>query len=138
MVDSRTRRRTLRRASLGIGTPCQTRTPELFFPAGERSWVDADHPGAYDLARRLCASCQSRQWCLTAALAHHESYGMWGGTTPAERARILLDRRTSSGGRTNDPKAPLPDLTGIEDDMARPVALAGMAKTTTQRRQRHG
>ena len=68
MVDSRFRRRTFQRASLGIRTPCQTRTPELFFPAGEKPWVDADHPGAYDLARRLCASCESCQWCLAIGL----------------------------------------------------------------------
>ncbi len=98
MVDSRFRRRTFPRASLGIRRPCQTRTPELFFPAGEKPWVDADHPGACDLARRLCASCESCQWCLTAALAHHESYGMWGGTTPAERARILVDSQATIAG----------------------------------------
>ncbi len=34
MVDSRFDR-TLQRASLGIRTPGQTRTPGLFFPAGE-------------------------------------------------------------------------------------------------------
>jgi WhiB family redox-sensing transcriptional regulator len=96
MIDGRFRRRTIRRASLGIRTPCQTRTPELFFPDGEKSWVDADHPGAYDLARRLCASCESCQWCLASALAHHESYGVWGGTTPAERARILVDSQATT------------------------------------------
>jgi hypothetical protein len=58
MVDTRLRRRTLARASLGTGTPCQTRTPELFFPAGQKSWVDADHPAAYDPARRPGASCE--------------------------------------------------------------------------------
>jgi WhiB family redox-sensing transcriptional regulator len=89
MVNSRFPRRSFPRVSPGGGRPCQTRSPELFFPAGEKPWVDAEHPGAYELARRLCDSCGSSRWCLASALAHQESFGVWGGTTPAERARIL-------------------------------------------------
>jgi hypothetical protein len=86
MVDSRFRRRTLQRVILGIRTPRQTRTPELFFPAGEKSWGDAD-------PRHLrSGSLPARQLRVVpmvpaAALAHHESYGVSGGTKPAERAR---------------------------------------------------
>jgi WhiB family transcriptional regulator, redox-sensing transcriptional regulator len=96
MVERRLRRRRFQVASPGIRTPCQTRTPELFFPSGEKPWIDADHPGAYDMARHLCARCGSRQWCLASALAHPENYGMWGVTTPAERARILVDLQATT------------------------------------------
>jgi WhiB family transcriptional regulator, redox-sensing transcriptional regulator len=96
MVERRLRRRPFQVASPGIRTPCQTRIPELFFPAGEKPWIDADHPDAYDMARHLCARCGSRQWCLASAFAHPERYGMWGGATPAERARILVDLQATT------------------------------------------
>jgi hypothetical protein len=92
----RSRRRGFQQTSPQGGAPCQSRTPALFFRPGERPWVDAEYPGAYDLARRLCASCAWRQWCLASALDHHESYGVWGGTTPAERAGIIVARRAAT------------------------------------------
>ncbi|GAB3724328.1 WhiB family transcriptional regulator [Nocardiopsis nanhaiensis] len=39
-------------------------------------------------ARQVCGGCPVRQVCLEWALAANEPYGIWGGTTPAERARI--------------------------------------------------
>jgi hypothetical protein len=51
-----------------------------------------DRPAA---ARRLCATCPAAEPCLWAALALEQvlgyRYGIWGGTTPARRARIAAE-----------------------------------------------
>lgn len=54
--------------------------------------------GCYNQARRICGSCDVRSECLATAM-HFESqpmqrvgrYGMWGGLSPVERAK-LADR----------------------------------------------
>jgi WhiB family transcriptional regulator, redox-sensing transcriptional regulator len=89
-----------RRSGVGLAPSCRGRSPDLWYPAGERAWVDSELPGAYDLARRLCARCGWRQGCLAGALARGESDGMWGGATPAERAR-LLDGRVPAASATS-------------------------------------
>lgn len=63
---------------------CATVDPELFFPEG-RSWT------AYTDARRVCARCVVRIECLEAGL--DQEHGMWGGTTPDERAALRRSRR---------------------------------------------
>ncbi len=39
-------------------------------------------------AKRLCLSCPVRAQCATHALTVGEEYGVWGGFTEAERARL--------------------------------------------------
>jgi len=41
------------------------------------------------VAKRICASCGVREECLEAALARHESYGIWGGLNEIERRGLL-------------------------------------------------
>jgi WhiB family redox-sensing transcriptional regulator len=41
------------------------------------------------VAKRICASCGVRDDCLEAALARHESYGIWGGLNEIERRGLL-------------------------------------------------
>jgi WhiB family redox-sensing transcriptional regulator len=41
------------------------------------------------VAKRICASCAVREECLEAALARHESYGIWGGLNEFERRGLL-------------------------------------------------
>lgn len=41
------------------------------------------------VAKRICASCGVREECLEAALARHESYGIWGGLNEFERRGLL-------------------------------------------------
>jgi WhiB family redox-sensing transcriptional regulator len=41
------------------------------------------------LAKQLCATCSVRGDCLSAALARHESYGIWGGLNELERRALL-------------------------------------------------
>jgi len=55
---------------------------DAFFPRrGESS----------DEAVKLCARCLVRSECLDYALTHRETldHGIWGGTTPNERRRLL-------------------------------------------------
>ena len=41
-----------------------------------------------EAAKRLCASCPVRKQCATHALSVNEEYGVWGGFTETERARL--------------------------------------------------
>lgn len=67
------------------GTPaCAVADPELFFPT---TYGDAHGP-LVDAAKALCGHCSMRRECLDRALAAQETFGIWGGTTPAERLRV--------------------------------------------------
>lgn len=73
---------------------CAETDPELFF-------ADANGGSAvYEHARVICARCPVRLECLQYALRHeagHDKshrYGMYGGLTPGERAR-LVNRRVA-------------------------------------------
>jgi WhiB family transcriptional regulator, redox-sensing transcriptional regulator len=63
---------------------CREADPELFFP------VSAVGPSRKDIARAkaICAVCQVRRPCLEFALATHQTYGVWGGTTEEERREL--------------------------------------------------
>lgn len=55
----------------------------------------AKHP---EQALAICATCPLKKACLAAAMEHEEPnnrYGVWGGTTPMERAVIAgeMDER---------------------------------------------
>ena len=67
---------------------CRNSEGALFYPADsaerkedrlERELVD----------KRICARCGVREDCLEAALARHESYGIWGGLNEIERRGLL-------------------------------------------------
>lgn len=40
-------------------------------------------------AKQICGGCPVRQRCLEHALSVKEPYGVWGGTSPEDRAAIL-------------------------------------------------
>lgn len=66
---------------------CAGADPAIFFP---------EQGGPASQAKALCAICPHRQACLDWALATGQSFGIWGGTSPDERARMLTpDRRTA-------------------------------------------
>ena len=50
-----------------------------------------------EAAKKICAGCEVRRECLDARLAELElndlDFGVWGGMTPAERAREAHERR---------------------------------------------
>lgn len=64
---------------------CRGADVDLFFSHDE---ADQRQALAY------CERCPVRQECLEYAIAHREVYGIWGGTTEAER-RALIRRRRS-------------------------------------------
>lgn len=69
----------------GSGDPAKARDTEDFFPVTDtgmqRSTVPRD-------IRALCDRCEVREECFTFALAHGE-FGIWGGTTRAQREAVL-------------------------------------------------
>lgn len=54
----------------------------IFFPEGEGSYTKTAQ------AKRVCGGCPLVISCLNNALASKEEYGIWGGSTPAERKAI--------------------------------------------------
>jgi WhiB family redox-sensing transcriptional regulator len=66
---------------------CRDEDSSLFFhPEGERGPARAAREVA---AKAVCARCPVADHCLRHALATREPYGVWGGTTEAEREVIL-------------------------------------------------
>ena len=64
---------------------CRRHDPELFFPVSEVG------TGARQVraAKAVCAGCPVRDACLDHALRTLPSDGIWGGTTPDERAALI-------------------------------------------------
>lgn len=63
-------------------TPCQS-APDLFFE------FEDGGQNSYMYARRLCADCPVRALCLDYALTSEQGFGVWGGTSPHDRRRML-------------------------------------------------
>ena len=63
---------------------CKDLDANLFFPAGETG------PAAVQIAqaKAICRTCPVQRACLDFALATHQDYGIWGGTTEDERRQI--------------------------------------------------
>lgn len=57
--------------------------PDIFFP---------ERGGSSKAARALCADCPVRAECLEYALANHEDFGIWGGTSPRDRRPYWKER----------------------------------------------
>lgn len=67
---------------------CAQVDPELFFPErGQPTWP----------AKKVCRGCDVRAECLQAALTRGEEFGIWGGTSARERAKLLrrVDRKAA-------------------------------------------
>ncbi|OAN42423.1 hypothetical protein A4X20_01645 [Mycolicibacterium iranicum] len=41
--------------------------------------------------KKICLQCEVQGTCLAHALKSSERHGIWGATTPAERARMVRD-----------------------------------------------
>ena len=50
-------------------------------------------PTAYKTAKAICQTCPVIGICLASALANGDEFGVFGGTTPSERQRIVANRR---------------------------------------------
>jgi WhiB family transcriptional regulator, redox-sensing transcriptional regulator len=63
--------------------------PDMWHPEnGSRAEADA--------ARAVCARCPVRARCLQWALDANEEHGVWGGTSPGERAALRRAMRAAS------------------------------------------
>jgi WhiB family redox-sensing transcriptional regulator len=62
---------------------CAQVDPVLFFPESGES---------VQPAKKVCAQCPVTAECLEYSLAHHERYGVWGGTSADQRRELA--RRT--------------------------------------------
>jgi WhiB family redox-sensing transcriptional regulator len=73
---------------------CRSADPELFFP------ISLSGSGAADVAKAkaICAKCDVREHCLSAALALGHVYGIWGGTTEEDRQQL---RRQGDGAQAS-------------------------------------
>lgn len=76
-----------------LGRPC---APPINDPVYIRDHADSFYPRKkfYDQAAKLCIGCPVVNQCLQYAIDHREMDGIWGGTTPKQRATILrrIDR----------------------------------------------
>jgi len=75
------------------GALCKGADPGVWFPSAS-GYQAAKAAGP---AKAVCAACPARVRCLEWALESGEAEGVWGGTTPGERAAI---RRARRAGRT--------------------------------------
>ncbi|HEY5439047.1 MAG TPA: WhiB family transcriptional regulator [Acidimicrobiales bacterium] len=67
---------------------CRDSEGALFYPSDSAERKE-DRLERELIAKRICASCGVREECLEAALARHESYGIWGGLNEFERRGLL-------------------------------------------------
>jgi WhiB family redox-sensing transcriptional regulator len=72
--DASLRSTTWRQAAACEGAPS-----DVFYPENETDTARA---------KAICAQCHVRSVCLDTALRNKERYGVWGGLTPRERARL--------------------------------------------------
>jgi len=63
----------------------------------ERANWFGDFPEQTDRAVAVCCACPVREPCLEFALDTQEALGVWGGTTPKERRRLLKLRARAAG-----------------------------------------
>lgn len=63
---------------------------------------DSDLPNAYNAAREICGGCPVVADCLEVAMSteggivHGSRYGMFGGLSPHERARLWRERQAAA------------------------------------------
>lgn len=63
---------------------CLDINPDLMFPNTTTQLAEG---------KKVCAGCVVRTECLEYALVNNEKFGLWGGTSERERARIQRSRR---------------------------------------------
>ena len=66
---------------------CASHETDYWFADGRGSEARA----ATATAIAICESCPVQPLCLADALKRREEYGIWGGTTPPQRRRMLKD-----------------------------------------------
>ena len=74
---------------------CRYADPDLFFPVAANTATSQEATRAL----RICDGCAVKRQCLDFAMRHGEANGIWGGTTPEERVRVLRGRNRRPGRR---------------------------------------
>lgn len=74
---------------------CLDADPDLFFPIS----MTGRAVEQIAKAKSICAGCEVRAQCLEFAQANDPIYGIWGGTTPAERERTRRRQRRAARAR---------------------------------------
>lgn len=68
--------------------PCQN-APDIFFG-------DIEQPNALlntKMAKKMCKDCPVINLCLEYAVVGKETFGVWGGTAPEERKKLMRIRK---------------------------------------------
>lgn len=81
---------------------CRGLDPDLFFPERGESG---------DEAKRVCAECPVSEECLSYALRHRISHGVWSGLSERQRRKLARQPR-SKPAATPKPVAPARDRPG--------------------------
>ena len=66
---------------------CRDAEERWFFPPD-----GVNTQGYYEIGRGICRRCDVQDECLSYALEADERYGLWGGKSPGERAKMQLVR----------------------------------------------
>lgn len=95
---------------------CRNHSRDMWFPGPMHPTAVADTKAK---AKAICDTCTVSNECLEYALRNRITYGMWGGTEPKTRRKMLASRsntRWGSGGANHDPStAGAAQETGIEE-----------------------
>jgi WhiB family transcriptional regulator, redox-sensing transcriptional regulator len=114
---------------------CRDADPDIFFPIGE-SGPALDQ---IDEAKRICRTCPAQAPCLTWALEHQITDGIWGSNTPEERyviRKIPRQMKTCplyGGVDMAVAAAALGHLLGLEHEYARATELLEAASASLRR-----
>ena len=116
---------------------CAGQNAEWWFPAevGRRRTRYGDD----SVAKRICNTCPVLEQCLTHALTHDETDGVWGGLSPEERAELRkarlrpmaeMDHGTEAGEKKHRRRG--------EEPCNRCRVAASRAQRERKARRRHG
>lgn len=79
---------------------CLHADPDIFFPISL-------HGDQVTVAKAICAGCPVRRECLEYAQANDPIYGIWGGTTVADRQRARRREQRAARARARAAQASL-------------------------------
>lgn len=72
---------------------CRGMDPNRWHPSSRNARDDSRLARS---AKAICATCPVQQDCLEHALTNNETFGIWGGKSERERARIRRQRNRGS------------------------------------------
>lgn len=64
---------------------CNGVDPQIFFPERETNGGTV----SYQTALKVCRRCDYQQECADWAIQTRQAWGVWGGTTPVDRRKII-------------------------------------------------